>query len=158
MDTLHTTSATPTSRGLQHWNRLAGWLQQRLISDSMLSLVARLAIAAVFFYSGRTKVSGFLTIKPSTFSLFETEYALPLLSPHLTAHLATYAEHLFPLLLVLGLLARLSALALLAMTLVIQFFVYPDAWPTHLTWIGLMLVIIGRGAGHWSADRMLGIR
>jgi len=124
----------------------------------MLSLVARLAIAAVFFYSGRTKVSGFLTIKPSTFNLFETEYALPLLSPQLAAHLATYAEHLFPLLLVIGLFTRLSALALLGMTLVIQVYVYPDAWPTHLTWIGLMLVVIGRGAGHWSADRMLGIR
>jgi putative oxidoreductase len=124
----------------------------------MLSLVARLAIAAVFFYSGRTKVSGFLTIKPSTFNLFETEYALPLLSPQLAAHLATYAEHLFPLLLVIGLFTRLSALALLGMTLVIQLFVYPDAWPTHLTWIGLMLLVIGRGAGHWSADRMLGIR
>tara|TARA_R100000541_G_scaffold2171_14_gene8351 strand:+ start:34032 stop:34406 length:375 start_codon:yes stop_codon:yes gene_type:complete len=124
----------------------------------MLSLVARLAIAAVFFYSGRTKVSGFLTIKPSTFNLFETEYTLPLLSPQLAAHLATYAEHLFPLLLVIGLFTRLSVLALLGMTLVIQVFVYPDAWPTHLTWIGLMLLVIGRGAGHWSADRMLGIR
>jgi putative oxidoreductase len=142
---------------LLHWNRLVAWLQLH-ISDSLLSLFARLAIAAVFFYSGRTKVSGFLTIKPSTYSLFETEYALPLLSPHLAAHLATYAEHLFPLLLVLGLLARLSAMALLGMTLVIQLFVYPDAWPTHLTWIGLMLVVIGRGAGRCSADRLLGIR
>jgi|TARA_Y100001949_G_scaffold175816_1_gene186683 putative oxidoreductase len=142
---------------LQHWNRLALWLQHH-VSESTLSLVARLAIAAVFFYSGRTKVSGFLTIKPSTFNLFETEYALPLLSSQLAAHLATYAEHLFPLLLVIGLFTRLSALALLGMTLVIQVFVYPDAWPTHLTWIGLMLLVIGRGAGHWSADRMLGIR
>jgi|TARA_R110002095_G_scaffold164566_1_gene142506 putative oxidoreductase len=142
---------------LQHWNRLALWLQHH-VSESTLSLVARLAIAAVFFYSGRTKVSGFLTIKPSTFNLFETEYALPLLSPQLAAHLATYAEHLFPLLLVIGLLTRLSALALLGMTLVIQLFVYPDAWPTHLTWIGLMVLVIGRGAGQWSADRMLGIR
>ena len=157
MGTLHTASATPRSRPSLHWNRLVAWLQLH-ISDSLLSLVARLAIAAVFFYSGRTKVSGFLTIKPSTYSLFETEYALPLLSPHLAAHLATYAEHLFPLLLVLGLLARLSALALLGMTLVIQLFVYPDAWPTHLTWIGLMLVVIGRGAGRWSADRLIGIR
>ena len=157
MGTLHTASATPRSRPSLHWNRLIAWLQLH-VSDSLLSLVARLAIAVVFFYSGRTKVSGFLTIKPSTYSLFETEYALPLLSPHLAAHLATYAEHLFPLLLVLGLLARLSAQALLGMTLVIQFFVYPDAWPTHLTWIGLMLVVIGRGAGRWSADRLIGIR
>lgn len=157
MGTLHTASAASRARPLLLWNRLVAWLQLR-ISDSELSLVARLAIAAVFFYSGRTKVSGFLTIKPSTFNLFETEYALPLLPPQLAAHLATYAEHLFPLLLVLGLLARLSALALLGMTLVIQIFVYPDAWPTHLTWIGLMLVVIARGAGRWSADRMLGIR
>lgn len=157
METLHTSPSVPKSRWLQLCNRPAAWFELH-ISDSMLSLVARLAIAAVFFYSGRTKVSGFLTIKPSTFSLFETEYALPLLSPHLAAHLATYAEHLFPLLLVLGLLARLSALALLGMTLVIQLFVYPDAWSTHLSWIGLMLIVIGRGAGCWSADRMLGIR
>ncbi|SEH91185.1 putative oxidoreductase [Stutzerimonas xanthomarina] len=88
----------------------------------------------------------------------QAQSALPLLSPYLAAHLVTYAEHLFPLLLVLGLLARLSALALLGMTLVIQLFVYPDAWPTHLTWIGRMLVVIGRGTGRWSADRMLGNR
>ncbi len=157
MDTPHSTSTTAPSYWLQRWNRVAAWLQA-IVSDSALSLVARLAIAAVFFYSGRTKVSGLFTIKPGTYDLFETEYALPLLSPHLAAHLATYAEHLFPLLLVLGLLARLSALALLGMTLVIQVFVYPDAWPTHLTWIGLMLVVIGRGAGWWSLDRLLGIR
>ncbi|NKQ12432.1 DoxX family protein [Pseudomonas sp. SST3] len=157
MDALRKTSASPGSRLLQHWNRVAGWLQA-VIGDSALSLVARLAIAAVFFNSGRTKVSGVLTIKPGTYGLFETEYAVPLLSPQLAAHLATYAEHLFPLLLVLGLLARLSALALLGMTLVIQIFVYPDAWPTHLTWIGLMLIVIGRGAGWWSVDRLLGIR
>lgn len=157
MDALRTPQSTAKPRLLIYWNRFAGWLQV-VISDSALSLIARLAIAAVFFSSGRTKVSGILTIKPGTYSLFETEYALPLLSPQLAAHLATYAEHLFPLLLVLGLLARLSAMALLAMTLVIQVFVYPDAWPTHLTWIGLMLIVIGRGAGWLSIDRLLGIR
>lgn len=157
METLRQRSPNLRSPFLQCWNRVACRLQTG-ISDSMLSLVARLAIAAVFFYSGRTKVSGLLTITPGTYSLFETEYALPLLAPRLAAHLATYAEHLFPLLLVLGLLARLSAVALLGMTLVIQVFVYPDAWPTHLTWIGLMLIVIGRGAGWWSLDRLLGIR
>ena len=59
---------------------------------------------------------------------------MPLLPPEIAAHLATYAEHLFPILLVLGLFTRLSALALLGMTAVIQVFVYPDAWPTHLSW------------------------
>lgn len=157
MNATHAASPGPGLRLLHGWNRVSCRLQT-IISDSALSLVARIAIAAVFFYSGRTKVTGVLSIKPSTYSLFESEYALPLLSPHVAAHLATYAEHLFPLLLVLGLLARLSALSLLLMTLVIQVFVYPDAWPTHLTWIGLMLIVIGRGAGWLSLDRLFGIR
>jgi len=83
---------------------------------------------------------------------------LPVISPELAAHLSTYSEHLFPLLLVLGLFTRLSALALLGMTFVIEVFVYPDAWPTHLSWAGLLLIIIARGAGALSLDRRLGIR
>lgn len=149
-------SATRKSlRGI--WNSIADRLGS-LISDSWLVLVARLSIAAIFFMSGRTKVTGFLTITPSTYELFRTEYALPLISPELAAHLSTYSEHLFPMLLVLGLFARLSALALLGMTLVIEIFIYPDAWPTHLSWAGLLLLIIARGAGSLSLDRRLGIR
>jgi len=139
------------------WNGVAQRLQQ-LLGDSLLSLTARLAIAAIFLLSGRTKVSGVLDITPATFELFRSEYALPLLPPSIAAHLATYAEHLFPLLLVLGLFTRLSALALLLMTLVIQLFVYPDAWPTHLSWAALLLLLIGRGAGRIALDRWLGIR
>jgi len=123
--------------------------------DAFLLLVARLGIAAVFFQSGRTKVEGFLTIKPSTYDLFSAEYALPLIPPTVAAHLATYAEHLFPLLLVLGLMTRVSALALLGMTTVIEVFVYPDAWPTHLSWAGLLLPLLARGGGNWSLDRVL---
>jgi len=107
--------------------------------------------------SGRTKVSDFLTITPSTYELFRTEYSLPLISPELAAHLSTYSEHLFPILLVLGLFTRISALALLGMTFVIEVFVYPDAWPTHLSWAGLLLLIVARGAGKLSLDRKLGI-
>lgn len=117
-----------------------------------------MGIASVFFLSGRTKVEGLLSITPGTYELFRSEYALPLLPPELAAHLATYAEHLFPLLLVLGLATRLSALALLGMTLVIEVFVYPDAWSTHLSWAALLLVLVGRGAGAWSLDRRLGLR
>ncbi|WP_163010228.1 DoxX family protein, partial [Pseudomonas viridiflava] len=102
------------------------------ISDSFLSLVIRLAVAVLFLLSGRTKVEGFLDITPSTYDLFRNEYHVPLISPELAAHLATYAEHLFPMLLIVGLFTRLSAIALLTMTEVIQFFVYSDAWPTHL--------------------------
>ncbi|MDH0338589.1 DoxX family protein [Pseudomonas otitidis] len=139
------------------WNRLADGLQ-RLLPDALLYLLVRVGIASVFFLSGRTKVEGLLSITPGTYELFRSEYALPLLPPELAAHLATYAEHLFPLLLVLGLATRLSALALLGMTVVIQVFVYPDAWSTHLSWAALLLVLVGRGAGAWSLDRRLGLR
>ncbi|WCM23840.1 DoxX family protein [Paraburkholderia bryophila] len=144
-----------TLRG--RWNALAAKLQV-LINDSLLSLVARFAIAAIFFMSGRTKVSGILTLTPSTYELFRTEYKLPLVPPEIAAHIAAYSEHLFPLLLMLGLFSRFSAFALLGMTTVIEVFVYPDAWPTHLSWAGLLLVIIGRGAGAFSLDRKFGIR
>jgi putative oxidoreductase len=139
------------------WNRIADRLGA-MVGDSLLVLVARLSIAAIFLMSGRTKVSGFLTITPSTYELFRTEYALPLVTPELAAHLATYSEHLFPVLFVLGLFSRLSALALLGMTLVIEVFVYPDAWPTHLSWAGLLLLIVARGGGAMSLDRPLGIK
>lgn len=155
METLRSNAPTHSLR--QRWNSLAEHLQGWL-TDSVLCLVARLGIASVFFMSGRTKVEGLLSITPSTYDLFQTEYALPLVSPWLAAHLATYAEHLFPLLLVLGLCTRLSALALLGMTTVIEVFVYPDAWPTHLSWAGLLMLLIARGGGAWSLDRVLRVR
>jgi putative oxidoreductase len=126
-----------------------------LLPNALLLLVARVGIASVFFLSGRTKVEGLLTIKPSTYVLFRSEYALPLISPELAAHLATYSEHLFPVLLVLGLLTRLAAATLLGMTVVIEVFVYPDAWSTHLSWAGLLLPLIAYGGGAWSLDPVL---
>ena len=129
----------------------------RLISHDVLAIAGRLSIAAIFFMSGRTKVDGLLHITDGTYELFRSEYKLPLVPPEVAAHLATYAEHLFPLLLVLGLCTRLSALALLGMTLTIQLFVYPDAWPTHLSWAAILLYLAGRGAGTLSLDRLLKI-
>jgi putative oxidoreductase len=127
---------------------------EKLLPEDLLSLVARLGVAAIFFQSGRTKVDGWLHITDGTYALFETEYALPLIPPDLAAHAATYSEHLFSILLVLGLFTRLSALAFLGMTAVIQIFVYPDAWPTHLSWAGLLLFLIARGGGKFSLDHM----
>ena len=129
------------------------WLP-RFVPDALLLLIARLGIAAVFFQSGRTKVEGFLTIKPSTYDLFASDYALPLIPSEWAARMATGAEHLFPVLLVLGLFTRGSALALLGMTTVIEVFVYPDAWPTHLSWAGLLLPLVARGGGAWSLDAL----
>lgn len=144
-----------TEQGVRSlWNSLWSRIQTG-VSDNVLLLVARIGIAAVFFLSGRTKVTGFMTLKPSTYELFRTEYALPLIPYDIAAHLATLAEHTFPVLLVLGLFSRFAATGLLFMTLVIEIFVYPDAWPTHLIWGGLLLLIITRGAGRWSLDRIL---
>jgi putative oxidoreductase len=152
------TSPSTASAGLRGLvNRLADMLT-RLVSQDLLGFVARLGIGAVFFYSGRTKVEGVLSVTDSAVALFADEYKLPVLPPDVAAHLAAYAEHFFPLLLVLGLLTRVSALALLGMTAVIQIFVYPDAWPTHLSWAAILLLLAGRGAGAWSLDRALAIR
>jgi putative oxidoreductase len=137
--------------------RRAGQLAARLLPLALLLLVARFGIAAVFFRSGRTKVEGLLTITDSTYELFRTDYALPFMNPVLAAHVATYSEHFFPVLLVLGLLTRPAALALLGMTSVIEIFVYPDAWPTHLSWAGLLLPLIAMGPGPVSLDRLFRI-
>ncbi len=138
-------------------NRLSQ-LHQRLsaaIPESLIALLLRVGIAVPFFLSGRTKVDGFLTLSPSTGYLFAEEYNVPLLSPDLAAHLATYAEHLLPVLLVLGLATRISALGLIAMTLVIQLFVVPTGWPTHLLWAGPLVYLLARGPGGLSLDRLL---
>ena len=128
---------------------------EQLLPMSLLLLVQRIGIAAIFLMSGRTKVDGLLTVNESAFELFRYEYALPLVPPEAAAYAATYSEHLFPLLLVFGLFTRLSAAALLVMTLVIQVFVYPDAWPTHLSWAGLLLPLIAFGGGKVSLDRLV---
>ena len=147
-------SGTPARRGpLTLFARLA----ERALPLDLLLLIQRIGIAAIFFQSGRTKVEGWFTLTEGTFFLFENDYALPLLPPAQAAYAATVAEHLFPLLLVLGLFTRLSAAALLAMTLVIQVFVYPDAWPTHLSWAGLLLPLIASGGGRLAMDRPLRI-
>ena len=121
------------------------------IPDSLLLLAARIFPAAVFWQSGRTKMQGW-TIRDATFFLFENEYALPLLPPEIAAYLATTAEHVFPVLLVLGLGTRFAAAALLGMTLVIQIFVYPAAWVTHGLWATCFLLLIARGGGTLSLD------
>jgi putative oxidoreductase len=135
--------------------RAIGQQLQRRIPESAIALVTRLGVAAVFFQSGRSKVDGVLHITDGTYTLFREEYRLPLIPPEIAAHLATYAEHLFSILLVAGLFTRFSALAFLGMTTVIEVFVYPDAWPTHLSWAGLLIYLVARGGGAFSLDRVL---
>lgn len=127
------------------------------IPEAPLQLFARLAIAPVFWLSGQTKLDGW-TIKDTTFFLFRYEYQLPLLPPELAAYLATAMEHALPVLLVIGLATRFAALGLLGMTLVIQLFVYPEAWSLHALWAAVLLVIVARGPGAWSLDHWIAHR
>ncbi len=138
----------PAVAFLRRVNGMGGYLPYDLVA-----LAARLFPAAVFWNSARTKVEGF-SIKESTFFLFENVYALPVIPPALAAVAATIAEHVLPVLLVLGLLTRLSALGLLIMTAVIQIFVFPEAWVTHGLWAAAFLIVIANGPGRLSLDRL----
>lgn len=141
------------------------------IPDSPIALLGRFSIAAIFWKSGQTKIEGLAIdfingefqfgwphLADSALALFQHEYALPLLPPALAALMAAFAEHVFPVLILLGLGTRFSALALLMMTLTIQIFVYPDAYPTHGVWAAVLLFLVARGPGvisfdHWLAGR-----
>jgi putative oxidoreductase len=140
------TQATALARRL---NRLGAQVPYDLVV-----LAARIFPAMVYWQSARTKVDG-LTIKDQTYFLFEHVYALPLIPPAPAAVLATVAEHVLPVLLVLGLFSRLSALGLLVMTAVIQIFVFPAAWVTHGLWAAALLVVVAQGPGRLSLDWVL---
>lgn len=127
------------------------------IPHDLVALALRVFPAMVFFQSGRTKVDGLFSIKDTTFLLFREEFALPLIPPNIAAVMATTAEHVLPILMILGLFTRFSALGLLVMTAVIEIFVYPDAWVTHGLWASALLATIARGPGAWSLDHILGL-
>lgn len=126
------------------------------IPADLIALGARVFPAAVFFQSGLTKLDDTWHVSENAVYLFREEYRLPLVDPALAAHLAASAELGLPVLLVLGLATRLAAAALLAMTLVIEIFVYPDAWSTHGTWATLFLLLMARGPGRLSLDALIG--
>ena len=141
------------------------------IPYALIALFLRIVVARPFFVSGQTKVEGPTigrevfgvdlsmtlptSLRDSAVALFADEYKLPFISPEHAAYMTAGLEFLLPTLLVLGLLTRLSALGLLAVTIVIQLFVYPDAWwSAHAYWAALLLVLIARGAGGISLDRL----
>jgi len=141
------------------------------VPDSLIAALGRFSIAAVFWKSGQTKVQGFAIdivsgeftlgvpqLSDSVVELFRDEYKLPLIAPEIAAPMAAFAEHLFPLLILIGLATRFSALALLVMTLTIQLLVYPDAWPTHGLWATVLIFLIARGPGILSLDYLISRR
>ena len=118
---------------------------------SVLAIPLRLGVAWIFWSSAQVKLINW----QRTIELFAEEYRVPLLPPEIAATMALSIELVCPILLVLGLLTRVAVLVLLGMTAVIQIFVYPEAWPTHLQWAAMMLVLLCRGAGAFSLDRLL---
>ena len=121
---------------------------------SVLELMARVAVGAVFFKSGLVKIASW----DITVGLFADEYKVPLLPPEIAAYLGAAAELACPVLIVLGLFTRLGAAALLGMTLVIEIFVYPDNWAEHLMWATILLYLVTRGAGALSIDHLIAKR
>jgi len=137
------------------------WLRQAILGltrlagavpFALVALLGRLAIAPIFWFSGRTKVEG-LSVTDSAIALFRYEYGVPF--PWVSAHLAALAEHIFPIMLILGLGTRFAALGLFVMTIVIQF-VYPAAWWNHhALWFAVLAYLIVRGGGALSCDHLI---
>lgn len=121
----------------------------------VVDLAVRVMIGLVFFNSGRQKLQDW----DSTVFLFAEEYKVPLLPPEAAATLGTTFELVMPLFLFAGLAARLAALPLLGMALVIQF-VLGAANPAydsmeHFYWMALLLLIVVRGPGTLSVDHVI---
>jgi putative oxidoreductase len=145
MTTTDTVTA-PSSSLIELSRRVLTWLDA--FPYTLLAIPLRLAIATVFWNSAQAHMANWDT----TFYLFENDYALPFLPPHLAAYMAVTIEVTTPILLVLGLLTRPASAVLLGMTLVIEVFVYPQAWPTHIQWAAMLLVLLARGPGKLSID------
>ncbi|MFZ5790500.1 MAG: DoxX family protein [Pseudomonadota bacterium] len=136
--------------------RRGGWVGAAVVALDRLPLLPaevlfRLAMAILFWRSGQAKLASWDT----TVLLFQEEYRVPLLAPELAAMLATAVELAAPVALLLGFGTRVAALATLGMTFVIQIFVYPESYPTHLLWAGPLLYLLLRGPGTLSLDHAI---
>ena len=142
-------AASDRSNGAVLIARVLRWLDA--VPYSLLAVPLRLAVATVFWNSAMTKLSNWDT----TVALFVDEYKVPLIAPEILAYVTVSIELTTPVLLVLGLLTRPTAAILLGMTAVIEIFVYPLAWPTHIQWAAMLLILLCRGPGRLSMDHLL---
>jgi putative oxidoreductase len=147
---------SPSNHALQRRTGLLGWAMRVLgalerVPYALLALPLRFAIATVFWNSAMTRIANW----DATVVLFADEYKVPVLPPELAAYMATAIEFAAPVLLVCGLLTRATAAVLLGMVTIIEVFVYPLAWPTHIQWAAMLLVLLCRGAGALSLDHLL---
>ena len=142
-------SVTPLAANDKLLVRLVRWLD--CVPYALLAVPLRIAVATVFWNSAMTKLANWNT----AMELFREEYKVPFLPPEVAAYMAVSIELTAPVLLLLGLATRPVALVLLGMTTVIEIFVYPQAWPTHIQWAAMLMVLLCRGAGAWSLDHLL---
>lgn len=129
-------------------NRLLDALQP------LAALLARLYVAQVFFLSGLTKLRDWGT----TVALFTDEYKVPFLSPAVAAFLGTAGELVLPVLLVVGLAGRFSALGLFvvnAVAVIALSEIAPAAMVQHILWGTLLAALAIYGLGPWSVDRLI---
>ena len=142
-------SVTPLAANDKLMVRVVRWLDR--VPYALLAIPLRIAVATVFWNSAMTKLANWNT----AIELFREEYKVPLLPPEVAAYMAVSIELTAPMLLLLGLATRPVALVLLGMTAVIEIFVYPQAWPTHIQWAAMLMVLLCRGAGACSLDHLL---
>jgi putative oxidoreductase len=139
------------------YDRLVGMVSGKF-AEALALLITRVALAGIFWRSYKTKIEEgtWFDLTDTTYFLFENEYSGVPIPPDIAAPMAAFSEFLFPILLVVGLATRFAAVSLLGMTLVIQIFVYPDAWwSVHLLWVAMASILIVRGSGLFSADALL---
>lgn len=148
MSDLTARSVSPRPLPMRLLLQVRAWLDA--VPYSALAVPLRLGVAWIFWSSAQVKLINW----ERTIELFRDEYRVPILPPEFAANMAFAIEITCPILLVLGLLTRFAVVVLLAMTAVIQTFVYPEAWPTHLQWSAMMLVLLCRGPGKLSLDHV----
>jgi putative oxidoreductase len=149
MTTIAPTSTTEPNRLVAWADQVIGWFES--IPYWLIAVTCRVALAQVFWSSAQTHLANWQT----TLFLFDSDYSLPFLPPAIAAYMAIAIELVMPVLLLLGLATRFATLVIFGMTLVIEIFVYPAAWPTHIQWAAMMLVLMAYGAGPLSLDWLI---
>jgi putative oxidoreductase len=113
---------------------------------NLLLLGIRLWMAHIFWKAGKFK----LYHMTATIHLFRFEYKVPYFPPDVAAYLTTFFEVICPVLLVLGLMTRLTTIPLLVIVAIIQW-TYTSCLD-HLYWALLLGVLLLKGAGVISLD------
>jgi putative oxidoreductase len=142
-------ASAPATTVLARFDRLREWLARFPLS--IIQLAGRVGVGAVFFKAGLLKYRSW----EFTVLLFRDEYQVPLLEPAVAARIAMVQELTIPILLFLGLATRLATIPLLGMILVIQTFVYPNAYNDHLVWGSILVLLLTRGPGVFSMDYLI---